>query len=567
MKLRIHFSGFGGQELPALQAEIGKLEALWESYFAANPSLTREVLADHGCDVLVVNMSALGKDAVELLQEAGRLRGKPLRFIVGDVDNQSVVINHIGGSHHFIRRPVEPAELLKNIQRGLKLDAWLATAELRTLAPRLSRLPSLPSTYFNLLKEIESPTATLEDIASVIARDPAATARLLQTVNSAAFSPAEKVTQPADAVALLGVQTVKSLVLSLQVFSQNDEARKAGLSLEILWEHSLLVAKFARLITLKQTGDTHLAEEAFTVGLLHDVGRIVMASNMPQEYAATVAAARETSRPLQEEETAQFGVNHAKVGAYLLGLWGLPAHYIEATAAHHAPGQTAFAPEFSLLTATHAANVFAHEMSGQTDSLCLPQLDLPYCQMLKLDSQLAIWRQACTGEPPPPPLDKPAAIPSAPAERTVRALAPAAAQSGQNRPFWLKPVIGLGLVLPGLLIWLLWPKPAPITAAKPRQTPAAQSAETLKREEIQEAQTLTPPKPTNPEPAVPQNRPSPLDTVKIQGIFYRRTKPMAIINNKSVAVGDSIGGLSVTAIGPSNVVLSFEGKQKVYTVR
>jgi HD-like signal output (HDOD) protein len=567
MKTRVYFSGFAGQELPALQAETGKLEALWECSFVANPTSTRELLADRGCDALVVNMSAFGKEAVELLREAGRLRANPLRFIVGDVDNQSVVINHIGGSHHFIRRPVAPAELIKNIQRGLKLDVWLSTSELRALAPRLSRLPSLPSTYFNLLKEIESPAATLQGIAGVIARDPAATARLLQTVNSAAFSPAEKVTQPADAVALLGVQTVKSLVLSLQVFSQNDEARKAGLTLEILWEHSLLVAKFARLITLKQTGDIHLAEEAFTVGLLHDVGRIVLASNLPQEYAATVAAAREKSRPLEEEETAQFGVNHAKVGAYLLGLWGLPAEYIEATAAHHAPGQTAFAPEFSLLGAVHAANVFAHEMSGQTDSLLLPQLDLPYYQMLKLDSQLAIWRQACTGEPPPPPVEKPAAPPAAPSEPTVRALAPAAVRSRRQGPLWSGSVIGLGLVLAGLLIWFLWPQPNPSTVAKPMLAPAAPTGETLKPEGSHEEKALTPSQPVAPEPAVAKPRPNPLDTVRIQGVFYRRTNPQAIINNNLVAVGDSVAGVSVTAIGPSNVILSFEGKQRTYTVR
>lgn len=319
----------------------------------------------------------------------------------------------------------------------------------------MSRLPSLPSTYFDLLKEIESPSVTLQGIADVIARDPVATARLLQMANSAAFSPAEKVTQPMDAVALLGVQSVKSMVLCLQVFSQQDAAREAGLSLEQLWEHALLVAKFARQITLKQTDDPERAEEAFTVGLLHDVGRIVMASNLPKEYAAAVAAAREQSRPLHEEEAARFGVNHARVGAYLLGLWGLPASYIEAVAAHHAPGQTAFAVEFSFLSVVHAANVFAHELGGQTNGLPRPQLDLAYYQMLKLDTELATWRQACTGEPPPA-AEKPAPQSSAPTAKPARSAGRSVRPAAMSA--WVVPaVVGL-VILAGSLVWLLWPK-------------------------------------------------------------------------------------------------------------
>jgi HD-like signal output (HDOD) protein len=459
MKTTICFSGFTGDEAAALQAETGKLNPQWECWMAPDADGTLKLLKGNPCDVLVVNMPGLAASAVELLKETASVSHKLFRFIVGDVDDQSQVINSIGGSHQFIRRPVEAKDLVKNIQRGLKVDAWLSTDELRALVPRLRRLPSLPSTYFNLLKETESPSATLQGIAAIIARDPVVTARLLQMVNSAAFSLSEKVTNPTEAVGLLGVQTIKSLTLCLQVYGQKDEAREAGLSLEVLWEHSLLVAKFARTITLKQTGDDKLADEAFTVGLLHDLGRIVMATNMPREYAAAVTAAREKSSPLHEQETAQFGVNHAKVGAYLLGLWGLPAQYIEATAAHHAPGQTAFSNEFSLLSAVHAANVFAHEMGGQTDGLPQPQLDLAYYQTLQLDDQLAIWRRACTGESTP---ENASATPAPRAERQPRQAKPVTqpkVQPARNISFWLKFVTALISLSAGSLLRLVRPKP------------------------------------------------------------------------------------------------------------
>jgi HD-like signal output (HDOD) protein len=576
MKAIICFAGFPGEEAAALSAEAARLNPGWECRLAPDAGAARAFLAGESCDALVVNMSALADGAVELLRHAGGLPHIPLRFVAGSVEDQSLIINSIGGPHHFVRQPFTPPGLVKNILRGLKLDAWLSTSELRALVPRLSRLPSLPSTYFNLLKEIESPSATLQGIASIIARDPVVTARLLQTVNSAAFSPAEKVAHPVDAVALLGVQTIKSLVLCLQVFSQRDEAREAGLPFEIIWEHSLLVAKFARLIALRQTGDAELAEDAFTVGLLHDVGRIVMAANLPKEYAGAVAVAREKPRPLHDEETARFGVNHARVGAYLLGLWGLPARYIEAAAAHHEPGQTAFAPEFSLLSAVHAANVFAHEMGGQTDGLPLPKLDWPYFQTLGLEDQVPVWRQTCTGEPAPSAPAATARLAPAPVvlpEKPAPSLAPSTVPPGRLIPFWLKSAAALAVILVALLAWLAVPKSAPSAAAGPAPAPAAPVAK-FPANSVPDPITpaapspvTEPPKPVEPAPVAASVRINPLDKIHIQGILYSRAHPTAIIDKKSVLVGDIIDGVRVVSISPSAVILSLDGQQRVYSVR
>ena len=406
MKKIICFAGIAKDELPPLRTAATASNLPWECHFVADAPAALALLANQPFDVLVADMAMPGKTGAELLREAREVRSNGgahsniLGFIIGDVADQALIINNIGGPHQFIRRPIQPAKLVANLKRGLSLDTWLATDHLRKLVPKLRRLPSLPSTYFNLLKEIESDNFSTQSIAAVISRDPVVTVRLLQLVNSAVFGLVQKVTDPVDAVSLLGIETVKSLVMGLQVFSQSDAAREAGLSLEILWEHSLLVAKFAQQITIKQTGDVRLAGDAFTAGLLHDVGRIVIASNLPKEYAAIIARARETSRPLHEEETASLQVDHAEVGAYLLGLWGLPVEIVEATAGHHAPGQTAYASEFTLLGAVHAANVFAHETGGQTDGLCLPKLDEEYFKTIQLENELAGWRECCTGEKP-----------------------------------------------------------------------------------------------------------------------------------------------------------------------
>jgi hypothetical protein len=420
--------------------------------------------------------------------------------------------------------------------------------------------------------------------------------------------------------------------MSLQIFSQTDMARGSGLSLEILWEHSLLVAKFARQITLKQTGDPKLAGEAFTAGLLHDVGRIVLASNLPKEYAAIIASAREGSRPLHEEETAKLRVNHAEIGAYLLGLWGLPAEIVEAAAGHHAPGQTVYASEFSLLGAVHAANVFAHETGGQTDGLCLPELDLHYFEMVKLDDQLAIWKEVCTGEQTPapdkmtmsgapapamarsvvlpadkaknavpPPVNKTTSAAPAPA-KAGSAVPPAGkAKSAASPPIpWVKapppPVtakkalppplppgllpdnrfiyagiaaMALFLVIGGITAWHFHgqPAPAPELAATPAQTSGGVTVQPLPAAPTVAA-VNTQPAPGKKIQGVAAGGPTkpsgPFDKIRVQGIFYRSASPLAIINGKTVGIGDSINGIQVAGIDEHSVTVELNGEQKIF---
>jgi HD-like signal output (HDOD) protein len=563
MKKSICFAGFADSELPALRAAVATGNSLWECCFVADAPATLALLAEQPLDALVADMSMSGKSGAELLRDVREKFPNTLGFIVGNVTDQELIINCIGGTHQFIRRPFQPAKLVATLQRGLKLDAWLSNDELRKLAPRLRRMPSLPSTYFNLIKEIESDSVTTQNIGAVIARDPVVTARLLQMVNSAAFALVQKVTDPIDAVAVLGIETIKSLVLCLQVFTQSDEARAAGLSLEILWEHSLLVAKFARQITLKQTGDARLASDAFTAGLLHDVGRIVIASNLPKEYAAVVASAREKSHPLHEEETAQLGVNHAQVGAYLLGLWGLPATLVEATAGHHAPGDTAFAREFSLLGAVHAANVFAHSSGCQTDGLPLPELDLAYFTTLHLDDQLPVWREVCTGEKAPaPPAKKTSNIPPPPPAYLLPPVMPLARPENHFARALIAVTV-LFFLVGGFAAWRFFSKSTlpPIAEAATNTVVIAPPVVTAS------APPLPPPtveKPVVAAPVVATPPPNPFANVRVQGIFYRTASPLAIINNRTVGVGDQFNGIQVVGIDQHSVTLVQNGERKVF---
>src|SRR5262249_45031659 len=141
-------------------------------------------------------------------------------------------------------------------------------------------LPSLPKLYTTIVDQLNSPDSTARQIGETIGQDMGMTAKILQLVNSALFGCPRRISDPVQAVSILGLHTVKSLVLSHSVFSQFKVAASAHFSFEALWQHSLQVATLARQIARSQDQDRTVVEEAFTGGLLHDVGQLAIATNL-----------------------------------------------------------------------------------------------------------------------------------------------------------------------------------------------------------------------------------------------------------------------------------------------
>lgn len=588
MKKKICFAGFPPAELETLKPAMAAMNERWECVFLDDSAAVIDAAGATAFDAVVANMHLRGINGAELLHKVGEVHPATLRFVVGEVSDQELIITGIGGTHQFISRPFTPLELISVIQRSFGLDARLSNEQLRALAPRLRRLPSLPSTYFEVLKQVESANPSMESIGLVIARDPAVTARLLQLVNSAAFALARKVTDPVDAVCLLGIETVKSLVLCLQVFSQSDEAEMGGLSLEQLWNHSFLTAQIAREITLRHTRDSGLANDAFTAGLLHDVGRIVIASNLPKDYAAIVSAAKEKSQPLPEAETARLGVNHAQVGAYLLGLWGMPATLVEAAALHHTPSSGS-STEFSLLTAVHIANVFAHERQGNDDGIPKPQLDDAYLAALNLTDKVAALRQPAAAETSaktetmkiaatPPPIQEAPPLPFA--QRSsgwlIKFSIPAAAAVVALAAFvlWknvLRPEISVKIRARTPDLPVAAPKPqTPVAEGKPADKPAAKPADAAPTD----VRTEPPPPITAVDKlnqgirlaVAPPSSPN-FDSLKVQGIIFGSANPSVIINGKTLFIGERINGFQVVSITESNVTVSSGSEKKIFKLK
>jgi HD-like signal output (HDOD) protein len=299
-----------------------------------------------------------------------------------------------GAEHHLLIKPCTERTLHEVLRRTFSFAHWLPDNALHGLVSNLQIIPSPPPLYTELLLELQSPQSSLDSVGQLISRDPAMTAKMLQLANSAALGLQQQVTDASTAVMYLGGETVKALVLLTYTFSYFDSYKPPESCLRALWTHLLVSAQCARLIGQVEGLQGEAAAKVFTAGVLHDLGKLVLAVNLPGPFAEAMEAARQYRRPLWKVERDLLGASHAEIGAALLGIWRVPDEIVEAVAWHHEPSRSSES-SFRALTVVHAANVFAHERRPDDSGFAVPEVDENYLAELGLAHRVPLWRAAC----------------------------------------------------------------------------------------------------------------------------------------------------------------------------
>jgi HD-like signal output (HDOD) protein len=232
------------------------------------------------------------------------------------------------------------------------------------------------------MNAIARPDASPLRIASIIEQDPSMTAKILQMVNSAYFASTRHIGRIDHAVIYLGMDLIKNLALTAQVFGAFTKMNRHGcISFDHEQRHAVLVAKVAsRLLP-----DHEFASCAFTAGLLHDIGNLILALSTPGPFATVIESARQSKRPVYQVEFERLGVTHAQAGAYLLGLWGLPYPIVEAVAYHHSPDLAA-ERVFDVPTAMSLADKLVDREMGMA-----VEIDADHLERLGVAAKLPRW--------------------------------------------------------------------------------------------------------------------------------------------------------------------------------
>jgi HD-like signal output (HDOD) protein/CheY-like chemotaxis protein len=392
MKKRILFVDDEELSLRGLDRLLRSMREEWEMEFVDSGDKALARMAGAHFDVIVSDMRMPGMNGAELLNEVMKRHPKTVRLILSGYADRDLILKCVGSTHQYLAKPCDAKTLKMTVQRAAHLEESLKSEALRLLVNRCSVLPSLPSLYSEIVEALQDPEAGVEEIGNIIVKDVAMTAKILKLVNSAFFGLGNAIANPGEAVAYLGTDTIKSLILVTHAFS-NAEIRLDGFSLETLWTHSLEVSNAAKAVAFYEGAEKKLIDEAFVAGLLHDIGKLVFATNLPEEYQQAINLARKKKFSLADAEKQIFGANHADVGGYLLGLWGLPVPVVEAIALHHQPDMT-FLKSFSPLTALHAGNTLASAEYPSITGIPASEPDLNYLSTLGLKGHMNAWRQA-----------------------------------------------------------------------------------------------------------------------------------------------------------------------------
>jgi putative nucleotidyltransferase with HDIG domain len=223
-------------------------------------------------------------------------------------------------------------------------------------------LPSLPAVVAELLSSMEREDVDVHALADKIALDQALTAKTLRLANSSFYGMSAKVTSIQQAVSVLGLHSIRTLVTACSVTASFQSCRNSDFDFEAFWRHTIGTAACARVLArrLRQSPET-----AFTAGLLHDLGTLVLLTRFPREYSLAEAWRREHDSTTSAAQQAVFGLDHAAIGGALAAHWQFPMAIQQAVAQHHLEPP----PSDGLGLTVHLANRLSHalERSGDAD--------------------------------------------------------------------------------------------------------------------------------------------------------------------------------------------------------
>src|SRR4051794_38014545 len=393
--LRVLFADDDACILGGLADALRRRPAGWDARFAHGGQAALDAIGARRFDVVVSDLSMPVVDGITGLERAREGQPDAVRIVLAGGGERGAALAATRLAPRYLAKPFREDDLRTAIERAWRLRSLLREEGWRRAAGGVMALPSCPPIYTELTELAADPDATAADAARIVQRDVAMTAKVLQLVNSAFFGLGRRISHIPEAVHYLGLDTLRALVLHAGAFAAFAPTRPiAGFDIGALQRRSHLAARIAKAVA----PDPQSRADAFTAGMLHTVGLLVLAQGDPYDFAATIAEAQATDTPLHEIEYARYGSSHAELGAYVLGIWGLPDALVEGVAHQHRVDRLV-GPTLDLPLAVHVGAALAGERVPGAVAAAAGTLDVATLTAAGLADRVRPWRAlAATAE-------------------------------------------------------------------------------------------------------------------------------------------------------------------------
>ncbi len=366
----------------------------WDMMFATNGNEALQIMADMRFDIIISDMRMPKMDGASLLRIVQERYPHIIRFILSGYGDKEMILKTVGVTDQFITKPCSAVTLIKTIEGALNAQDLLREKKYLTSVSRMKSIPTLPDLFLKLRELLESPNSSFKEIAELVKKDVAISAKVLQIVNSAFFGLKHHVDNVQHALTYLGIETLKAVVLTTDIFSQFNEEQVEVFSIRKIYQHSMIVSALARKISETVTEDRVFIDEVSMAGMLHDIGKIMLIHNKTDEYQDIYQKRRERGIPLFRLEKESLNVTHADLGGYLMTLWGLPDSIVKAITFHHNPLDIQHSV-FNAITGIYVANVIVNETEEDSENEERLELDEEYLNNLKILENVSDWRKLC----------------------------------------------------------------------------------------------------------------------------------------------------------------------------
>lgn len=359
--------------LQGLQRMLRGMRNEWDMCFVDGGPEALALMAERSFDVVVSDMRMPGMTGAEFLNAVAARHPATIRFILSGHADQDLIKQCLGSAHQYLTKPCNPDLLKQLLNDTCRADGDVLSCPMKETVGRMDRLPSLPDNLTSLMGVLDSEDCSHERLQSIISRDLGMTAKVLKLVNSAFFGLRRELADIGEAIPFLGLETLRALIRGQRIFEEAAPLQTRRIRLEDIFSHSLAVAKGARAILRVLGAGEREQGEARTLGLLQDAGTLILASRFPEGFDQALDLVADEGYPPALAEQRAFGFNRWDVGAYLVGLWGLPPVLVQGIKhlrrPSALPGQTEGPTP---LAAVHLAEAFLSRTSNHPAYVTTP---------------------------------------------------------------------------------------------------------------------------------------------------------------------------------------------------